>query len=141
MVYACIFILRAWLLPTVKFEQMMQFMTGDVSDLADSSSIGAQMTVILQETLKVPEITLRNVLNIMGIKRTNANSLKVGGRQGTALYTLYPLMNSHCYCNTRYTLSGPDFLMEGKTGSIYHASMHMISNLCSESSAIHSQGQ
>ena len=40
----------------------------------------------------------------MGIKRTNANNMTsdLGGRVGNILYPHYTLINSHCYCNTRW---------------------------------------
>ena len=36
--------------------------------------------------------------------QVNANSLEQAGLAASALYPLYPLMNSYCYCNTMYTI-------------------------------------
>ena len=49
------------------------------------------------------DITKEDVVKIMGVKRTNANDLAlIGLDSGVALYSTYPLMNSNCYCNSKY---------------------------------------
>ena len=46
--------------------------------------------------------TKRDIVQCIGIKRTNANDLSsINLNGGVALYPTYTLMNSHCYCNTR----------------------------------------
>ena len=44
-----------------------------------------------------------NIVDMIGIKVTNAISLG-SGQLGSGIYPLYPLMNSHCYCNTRWDI-------------------------------------
>ncbi len=42
----------------------------------------------------------------------NACSLSQCSIEGAALYPLYPLMNSYCYCNTMYTIHPETKVME-----------------------------
>ena len=66
------------------------------------------MTSILKEELDLADLDGGLVLRLMGIKRTNANSLghlEADSKRGTALYPVYPLMNSNCFCNTAARIS------------------------------------
>ena len=59
-------------------------------------------TTTLRPDIAVQEITEEDVIRCIGVKRTNANDMgSIGLDGGVALYPTYPLMNSHCYCNTR----------------------------------------
>ena len=46
------------------------------------------------------------------MQAVNACSLSQCNIEGTALYPLYPLMNSYCYCNTMYTINHCTKVME-----------------------------
>ena len=48
------------------------------------------------------ELPAAEIARLSGIKAVNACSLAQCGLEGTALYPVYPLMNSYCYCNTMY---------------------------------------
>ena len=57
----------------------------------------------------------RDIIQCIGIKRTNAcdlSSIDIEG--GVAIYPTYSLINSNCYCNTRYFLCNPDILNNTK---------------------------
>ena len=50
-------------------------------------------------------ITMTNTLHYLGLKNVNGYDLStVESLQGAALYPTYSLLNSHCYCNTRYQI-------------------------------------
>ena len=73
-------------------------MSGNTEDL-NSGPVGKAIVSILQDDFG-QDITRDEAVKLMGIKRTNANHLQGSGKFGTALYSIYPLMNSNCYCNT-----------------------------------------
>ena len=58
------------------------------------------------------ELPAAEIARLSGIKAVNACSLAQCGLEGTALYPVYPLMNSYCYCNTMYTIHPDTKLME-----------------------------
>ena len=61
------------------------------------------------------ELPAAEIARLSGIKAVNACSLAQCGLEGTALYPVYPLMNSYCYCNTMYTIH-PDTKVTGTPG-------------------------
>ena len=58
------------------------------------------------------ELPAAEIARLSGIKAVNACSLAQCGLEGTALYPVYPLMNSHCHCNTRCDISDTDLALE-----------------------------
>ena len=42
----------------------------------------------------------------------NGVSLSQVNQEGTVIYSVYPLMNNHCYCNTVYTIKPDTKVME-----------------------------
>lgn len=63
---------------------------------------------LLREDMGLKDIPASEILRLTGIKTTNANTLE----NGVGLYPLYPLMNSYCYCNTRYSIDKYSHVME-----------------------------
>ena len=50
-------------------------------------------------------ITMEKTLHYLGLRNVNGYDLStVESLQGAALYPTYSLLNSHCYCNTRYLI-------------------------------------
>ena len=50
-------------------------------------------------------ITMEKTLHYLGLRNVNGYDLStVESLQGAALYPTYSLLNSHCYCNTRYQI-------------------------------------
>ena len=48
-------------------------------------------------------VSIEDTLHCLGMRNVNGYDLStVKGLQGAALYPTYPLINSHCYSNTRY---------------------------------------
>ena len=77
-------------------------MAGNTADLTDCKFVDEA-----HELLRFldKEILREDVIRSIGVKRTNANDMaSIGVNGGVALYPTYPLMNSHCHCNTRYYL-------------------------------------
>lgn len=106
LVYAAIFVMRGLMLKTndpEEYEKVIFLMSGDTSDIADS--IGLKVFQMLAQNHCLSDVCKEDVLRIMGVKRTNANNMtNVLGKKGNILYPIYPLMNSHCYCNTFYSI-------------------------------------
>ena len=103
-----------WLLKTAdpaEHERMHFLMSGDTSDLRQNG-IAPEIAHVLQREFRVEGITLEDICRYMGIKRTNANRTKSKYRFGIVLYPIYPLMNSHCHCNTRCDISDKDLTLE-----------------------------
>ena len=109
------------------------------------------------------ELPAAEIARLSGIKAVNACSLAQCGLEGTALYPVYPLMNSYCYCNTMYTIH-PDTKVTGTAGYldistqylhsictvdsiynstekfmliIYNLSIHNILSICAVSTSIY----
>ena len=86
---------------------MLQWLQGVKSELTYDSEFVCEAEEIIRK-IEDPEIlhdysTLKeDIVRCIGVKRTNANNLSsINLGSGVALYPTYPLMNSHCYCNTR----------------------------------------
>ena len=83
--------------PVLHFEIVK---AGDTTDLESYNFVDEVHRIC--QTMSA-DINKEDVIKIMGVKRTNANDLAlIGLDSGVALYSTYPLMNSHCYCNTRH---------------------------------------
>ena len=77
-------------------------MDGNTKDLMDEDSFSIEIANIMQSQMGLADITRRDVVRMMGIKRTNASTLvNVGLPGANAIYPVYNLMNSFCTCNTR----------------------------------------
>ena len=92
------------------YERLNILMEGDTNDLTRSSEFSDFVCEVSEIINKIegPQtscpISKNDIVRCIGVKRTNANDLSsIGLNGGVALYPTYPLMNSHCYCNTRYT--------------------------------------
>jgi len=114
LVYACIWIYRAfrWKENNPEYFNYISryLMAGDTSDL-ESYDFVDDVFDICQSMAS--GITKEDVVAIMGVKRTNANDLAlIGLNSGVALYSTYPLMNSHCFCNTRCIIDPKTFKIE-----------------------------
>jgi len=94
-----------------RFGILMEGRTDDLcNDLVFSDFVLNAYEIIqkMEEKAQVsPEnrITKKDIVRCIGLKRTNANDLStIDIACGVALYPTYPLMNSHCFCNTRYKI-------------------------------------
>ena len=94
-----------------RFGILMEGRTDDLcNDLVFSDFVLDAYEIIQKMEDKVqvsPEnrITKKDIVRCIGLKRTNANDLStIDIAWGVALYPTYPLMNSHCFCNTRYEI-------------------------------------
>ena len=57
----------------------------------------------LKNSYSSKSVSKEDTLHCLGMKNVNGYDLStVNGLQGAALYPTYPLINSHCYSNTRY---------------------------------------
>ena len=90
---------------------LMEGATNDLkNDLEFSDFVLSTYEVIQKMKEGLPtyidnKISKEDVVRCIGVKRTNANDLSsIDLEGGVALYPTYPLMNSHCYCNTRFLL-------------------------------------
>ena len=95
------------------YERLKFLMEGSTEDLT-SGSINSIFTSEVHEIINEifgNGISKRDIIQCIGIKRTNAcdlSSIDIEG--GVAIYPTYSLINSNCYCNTRYFLCNPDIL-------------------------------
>ena len=89
----------------VMYERLKFLMEGSIDDLTNgsiNSSFTSEVHEIVNEIFG-KGISKRDIIQCIGIKRTNAcdlSSIDIEG--GVAIYPTYALMNSNCYCNTRY---------------------------------------
>ena len=89
----------------VMYERLKFLMEGSTDDLT-SGSINSSFTSEVHEIINeifADKISKRDIIQCIGIKRTNAcdlSSIDIEG--GVAIYPTYSLINSNCYCNTRY---------------------------------------
>jgi hypothetical protein len=88
-------------------ERLNMLMEGVTKDLTHNSEFICKADEIIRK-LEGPQIlhdhntSKEDIVRCIGVKRTNANDLSsINLDNGVALYPTYPLMNSHCYCNTR----------------------------------------
>jgi hypothetical protein len=106
--YATIFLLRMCLLEEDKpgmYKRLHFLMDGDTSDLQDKDSFSWQISKILQCDMGLVNLEHEDVVRLMGIKRTNGSTLlTVDLPAANAIYPIYNLMNSQCYCNTRCSI-------------------------------------
>ena len=114
-VYAAIFVLRFWLLKDEDPKEHREatfLMPGDLTD-PDLNAVAKDLVKIIHEGFQLPQIRREEILQYMGIKRTNANNMaNLQGRVGNILYPVYTLMNSHCYTNTRCKIHPENFTIE-----------------------------
>ena len=68
----------------------------------DWTKVYTDVADYIHTRLGLTEFRTEEVLRLTGIKAVNAIDLSQVGVEGTALYGVYPLMNSYCYCNTMY---------------------------------------
>ena len=93
------------------YERLSILMEGTIDDLAHHSEFCDFVLESYDIIRKIEgdqtlcKISKEDIVRCIGVKRTNANDLSsVGRKGGVALYPTYPLMNHHCYCNTRYAI-------------------------------------
>ena len=96
------------------FDRLSILMEGRTDDLFNDlvfSDLVLSMYQIIQKIETKNEISPENqiskkdIVQCIGIQRKNANDLvTINIPGGVALYPTYPLINSHCYCNTRYNM-------------------------------------
>ena len=68
-------------------------MTGALTDLSEGV-MGSEFVDVLHDRFGIADISAQEIWEIMGTKRTNANTLDIIDRpMGTALFPVYPLMN------------------------------------------------
>ena len=92
------------------YERLTNLMEGPTDDLNRNGSEYSDFVCDVHDVIQKLEglnvisgTTKRDIVQCIGIKRTNANDLSsIDLDGGVALYPTYTLMNSHCYCNTRY---------------------------------------
>ena len=92
------------------YQRLTYLMEGSTDDLNRNDSEYSDFVCAVHDIIQTinganarNEITKRDIVQCIGIKRTNANDLSsIDLNGGVALYPTYTLMNSHCYCNTRY---------------------------------------
>ena len=92
------------------YERLTNLMEGETDDLNRNGSEYSDFVCGVHDIIQKLEgsnvingTTKRDIVQCIGIKRTNANDLSsIDLNGGVALYPTYTLMNSHCYCNTRY---------------------------------------
>ena len=117
--YTSIFVLRAWRLKTEDhraFKKFVNLTAGDLQDImVDFALMIEEIKEILRDQFKIDDIESEDIAKIFNIKQLNSSSLEKIGKKGSALYANYPLMNSHCFSNTRYTI-GADMKLTGITG-------------------------
>ena len=75
------------------------------------SKVGAILWDIDTKNLAVSLIKQTACISI-NVFEGPANRTKSKYRFGTVLYPIYPLMNSHCHCNTRCDISDKDLTLE-----------------------------
>ena len=92
------------------YDKLNNLMEGDTNDLTCNSDCKDfvcgvyEIINTINGSQTTCSISKEDIVRCMGVKRTNANDLSsIGLNGGVALYPTYTLMNSHCYCNTRYT--------------------------------------
>ena len=92
------------------YERLTYLMEGETEDLNRNGSEYSDFVYDVHDVIQKLEgsnvtngTSKRDIVQCIGIKRTNANDLSsIDLNGGVALYPTYTLMNSHCYCNTRY---------------------------------------
>ena len=89
------------------YDRLTYLMEGSIDDLKNGSEysdfVNGVYDVIQKIEVNEMQTTKRDIVQCIGIKRTNANDLSsIDLTGGVALYPTYTLMNSHCFCNTRY---------------------------------------
>ena len=89
------------------YERLTYLMEGSIDDLRNGSEYSDFVNGVYDVIQKIEgneiRTTKRDIVQCIGIKRTNANDLSsIDLDGGVALYPTYTLMNSHCFCNTRY---------------------------------------
>ena len=89
-------------------------------------AIWREVADYIRDTLGVAELPAAEIARLSGIKAVNACSLAQCGLEGTALYPVYPLMNSYCYCNTMYTIH-PHTKVTGTPGYLDISSKYLHS--------------
>ena len=80
----------------------INFLQEEKEDQLDGAKVFTDVADYIHTRLGLTEISTEEVLRLTGIKAVNAIDLSQVGVEGTALYGVYPLMNSYCYCNTMY---------------------------------------
>ena len=104
MFYTCILPLRMW--STRRHQPAVWDKINFLQEEKENQLAGAEMFTevadYIQTKLGITDINTEEVLRLTGIKAVNAASLSQVGVEGVALYGVYPLMNSYCYCNTMY---------------------------------------
>ena len=102
--YSAVLPLRMW--STRDRDSMLWAKINFLQEEKEDQLAGARMFTdvadYIHTRLGLTEIRTEEVLRLTGIKAVNAIDLSQVGVEGTALYGVYPLMNSYCYCNTMY---------------------------------------
>ena len=83
LIYACIFLLRMKLLESrdlPMYQRLTNLMQGNTNDLWEEASFSSEVVELLQNQMKL-EVTRENVIQLMGIKRTNASTLVSIGQE------------------------------------------------------------
>ena len=120
--YTSIFVLRAWRLKSEDnraFKRFVNLTAGDPKEVLDDFALMiSEIKEILNDQFKIADIESEDIAKIFNIKQLNSNSLEKIGKKGSAVYANYPLMNSHCFSNTRYTI-GADMKITGNRTKMY----------------------
>ena len=102
--YSAVLPLRMW--STRQSDSLLWAKINFLQEEKEDQLAGAQMFTevadYIHTRLGVAGLSTEEVLRLTGIKAVNAIDLSQVGVEGTALYGVYPLMNSYCYCNTMY---------------------------------------
>ena len=62
------------------YQRLTNLMQGNTNDLWDEASFSSEVVELLQNQMKL-EVTRENVIQLMGIKRTNASTLVSIGQE------------------------------------------------------------
>jgi len=127
LLYSAILPLRMWLLKSYNpslWQKINFLQEGNIEELV-SSNLWKDVADYIKDTMKIDNFPEEEFLRLTGIKATNANSLEPTGVSGTALYPLYPLMNSYCYCNTMYSIDKTNWNMEVRAQVMIPAGMEI----------------
>merc|ERR1712226_1347838 len=90
----------------------MEGSTDDLTSGSENSGFACAAHEIVNKIMDCG-ISKREVVQCIGIKRTNANdlsSIDIDG--GVTIYPTYALMNSNCYCNTRCEIDPKTFVLQ-----------------------------
>ena len=112
--YTAILPLRMW--STRRHQPQVWDRINFLQEEKENQLAGAEMFTevadYIRTQLGITDITTEEVLRLTGIKAVNAASLSQVGVEGVALYGVYPLMNSYCYCNTMYHIDPASKVMK-----------------------------